>query len=79
MIVTVYGAPGCSKCKITQTMLTQRKIDFTVKDITSDEAARARVEALGFKLLPVVEAEHLVWNDLRLDKIRELSQLVHAA
>jgi glutaredoxin len=52
--VALYCQAGCAKCTRVEEWLTRLGVPVVVHDITADAAARAEVERLGFRSLPVV-------------------------
>lgn len=77
--ITVYGAPKCSKCKMTEAALTRKGIAFKKVDVSTDEAAMDHVRSLGHRSLPVVVAGETHWSDFRPDQIDALHQTLTAA
>lgn len=70
--ITVYSKPSCVQCVATYRALDQRGIDYTVVDLSEDDAARDRVTALGYRQVPVVVAGDDHWAGFRPDKIGAL-------
>lgn len=56
-IITVYTAPACMQCHATKRQLRRAGVDFTLRDVTVDPAARAAVEELKYTMLPVVTVD----------------------
>lgn len=72
--VTVYTRPACGPCTATKRALDKANIPYTVVDISTDDAARDRVMALGYSSAPVVVAgpdEH--WSGFRPERIKALA------
>ncbi|TDK51262.1 glutaredoxin-like protein NrdH [Antarcticimicrobium luteum] len=72
MSITVYSKPACVQCTATTRALTARGIAFDLVDLTEDDAALARVTALGYRQAPVVMAGDEHWAGFRPDKIGAL-------
>ncbi|MHB8188072.1 MAG: glutaredoxin domain-containing protein [Dermatophilaceae bacterium] len=53
-VVDLYCLPGCAKCASVQRWLNRLRLLVVVHDVAADDAARAEVERLGFRSLPVV-------------------------
>lgn len=71
-MVTIYGKPGCIKCKRTTVNAEKLGLEFDYKDITTDPSAEARVRELGYLVLPVVEANGEHWSDYQPDRLSAL-------
>lgn len=52
--LTVYGADWCGDCRRTRRFLDGAGIDYHYVDLTEDRAAKARLEAAGYRAIPVV-------------------------
>ena len=52
--IQVFWQPGCTSCLRTKEFLTQQGIEFDSLDVHNDPAARAALEALGARSVPVV-------------------------
>ncbi len=72
MTVTVYSKPACIQCTATYRELDRRGIPYRVIDVSADHAGLERVQALGYKQLPVVETPDGHWSGFRPDKIAGL-------
>ncbi|MDN5654088.1 MAG: glutaredoxin-like protein NrdH [Kocuria sp.] len=70
--VTVYAKPLCVQCDATKRALNKAGVAYDVVDITEDDAARARVRAMGYAQAPVVVTEHDHWSGFRPDKIKAI-------
>ena len=53
-IVTVYGADWCVDCRRTTRYLEQTATPFRYVDLRADPAARALMDAAGYRAIPVV-------------------------
>lgn len=73
MTVTVYTKPSCGPCRMTIRRLDALGIDYTVVDISVDDAARDYVMALGYQQAPVVVAGEQHWSGFRPERIKALS------
>ncbi|WP_207100340.1 glutaredoxin-like protein NrdH [Paracoccus shandongensis] len=72
MTITVYSKPACVQCTATTRALDARGLSYDVIDLTEDEAAMARVVALGYRQAPVVIAGDAHWAGFRPDMIGRL-------
>jgi glutaredoxin-like protein NrdH len=75
-VVKVYSKEQtfCGQCRTTKLALDRAGIEYEVIDIETDEAAHAKVTALGYLAAPVVivtDNEH--WSGFRPDKIAGLA------
>jgi glutaredoxin-like protein NrdH len=73
MTITVYSKPACVQCTATTRALDARGLSYDVIDLTEDEAAMARVVALGYRQAPVVIAGEAHWAGFRPDMIGRLA------
>lgn len=71
--VTVYSKPACVQCTATYRALEQRGVAYEVVDLSEDSEALARVEALGYRQVPVVVAGDQHWAGFRPDMIGALA------
>ena len=78
MQVTVYTTPSCPQCEMTKKTLTRENINYTVVDLSQDEAAMDMVKTeLGYTAAPVVVAGDTHWSGFRLGAIANLSKRIH--
>ena len=71
-MVTVYTKNGCHGCNATTRKLDERGVQYTEKNVDTDEKARDKVIALGFMQMPVVVTETDSWfgyDPTKLDQI----------
>ena len=54
MTVTVYSKPACVQCEATYRALAKRGVEYSVVDVTKDQAALDRIVSMGFMQAPVV-------------------------
>ncbi len=73
MTITVYTKSSCVQCTMTIRRLDALGIDYTVVDISVDDAARDYVMALGYQQAPVVVAGEQHWSGFRPERIKALS------
>lgn len=71
--ITVYSKPLCVQCDATKRALNKAGIPYDLVDITEDDDARAKVEALGYVQAPVVTVGNDHWSGFRPDKIKALA------
>lgn len=58
------------QCKFTEDWLQKHNIIYEKLDVTTQPSALARVQELGFKSLPVIEADgHIPWYGFRPDRL----------
>jgi glutaredoxin-like protein NrdH len=79
MEITVYSKPQCVQCNATYRALDKYGLEYTVVDVTEDEAAYGMVMELGYLQAPVVIAGETHWSGYRPDRIGELAQSHRAA
>lgn len=53
-MVTVYTTPTCVQCESTKKFLDKNSIEYSVVDLTQDDAALEMVRGLGYSSAPVV-------------------------
>jgi glutaredoxin-like protein NrdH len=70
--ITVYCWPGCSACEATNRYLNRHGIDHLEVDLSTDPAAKAFVEKLGYSSAPVVVAGSAHWSGMRPDRLLAL-------
>ena len=70
--ITVYTTPGCPQCTTTFRALDKANLPYTTVDLTTDDAALARVKELGYSQAPVVVTDTDHWSGFRPDKIKAL-------
>jgi glutaredoxin-like protein NrdH len=75
MSITVYSKPACVQCTATTRALDRKGLDYNVVDISSDAAAYARVEEMGYRQVPVVVAGDQHWAGFRPDMINDIPEL----
>ncbi|KFE36465.1 glutaredoxin-like protein NrdH [Thioclava atlantica] len=73
MTITVYSKPACVQCTATTRALEARGLSFELVDLTEDDAAMERVQALGYRQAPVVIAGEDHWAGFRPDMIGKLT------
>lgn len=73
--ITVYSKPGCPQCTTTARHLDRLGLSYRYVDVTEDDDARAAVEALGYRALPVVTAGDMHWSGYRNTKLKRLAEI----
>ena len=73
MSITVYSKPSCVQCNATMRALDKKGVNYSVIDVTEDQAAYDHVIELGAQQVPVVETGTEHWTGYRPDKISSLS------
>ncbi|MFV0433049.1 MAG: glutaredoxin-like protein NrdH [Leucobacter sp.] len=71
--ITVYSAPQCMQCKLTQRALDEQGIDYDVVDLSENPDALDYVKnGLGFSQAPVVETPSDSWAGFQPGRIKDL-------
>ncbi len=52
--VVVYSQPGCVPCRRMKEFLAENGVEFTDRDVSTDEAALQELVKLGFMTTPVI-------------------------
>ena len=78
MNAIIYTKPGCQKCRHTAMKLKQV---MPVSTITADADDYERFRKLGYRSMPVVtiykaDGTHDEWCDLRVDKIKQYTEMI---
>ncbi len=73
--ITVYSRPGRQQCTTTARHLDRLGLPYRYRDVTEDDDARAAVEALGYRALPVVTAGDMHWCNYRNEKLKRLAEI----
>lgn len=73
MTITVYTKPSCVQCTATYRALDSQGIEYSIKDLSEDQAALETVKELGYMQAPVVVTDEDHWSGFRPDKIAELA------
>lgn len=68
-MVTVYTKPNCVQCNMTKKYLDDRKVEYSIIDITKDSEALDKIINQGFKAAPVVDANGEWWAGFQPDLI----------
>ncbi len=55
--VIVYSSPFCAPCEALKKFLSERDVDFTVRDLMMDEDAQDRLEEFGIRSTPALEID----------------------
>lgn len=71
-MVVVYSKSNCAQCTMTKKYLDSLGVDYTHVDVMSDAEALAKVKALGYSQMPVVEAYGEFWSGFRPERLAEL-------
>lgn len=71
--VTVYTLPFCARSIATLRDLARHGVDLIEVDLSTDPAARAHVEALGYMRAPVVETDAVHWAGYNPERIEALA------
>lgn len=73
-MVVVYSKPNCMQCNFTKNYLDDLGVDYTHVDVMSDAEALAKVKALGYSQMPVVEADGEFWSGFRPEQLEKLKE-----
>ncbi|EHS49726.1 glutaredoxin-like protein NrdH [Rhizobium sp. PDO1-076] len=73
MSITVYSKPACVQCTATTRAFDRKGLDYTIIDISKDNAAFDLVRGLGYVQVPVVVAGEQHWAGFRPDMISALA------
>lgn len=74
-ILTIYGRPGCERCKVLVKRCQRKGVPYQYVDVEEDPAAAAHLKALGFVTAPVGEYGEDRWSGVRIDKVDALIPL----
>jgi len=74
-MITVYGKPGCQRCKLTTLHLSRFDVPFTYRDVSTDLLAADTVSLLGYKELPIVVAGDVHWSGFRIVQLNRLIEI----
>jgi glutaredoxin-like protein NrdH len=79
-VVDLYCLPGCAKCASVQRWLNRLGLPMVIHDVSADDGARAEVERLGFRSLPVMVTPdgRAAWGAEPSKLMAELPQLAEA-
>lgn len=72
-MVQLFGKPSCGGCVATKMALDKSKIPYEYRDITTDPAAKAIVDGLGYSQAPVVVSGDVHWSGFRPDRVKLLA------
>jgi glutaredoxin-like protein NrdH len=79
MTVELLSKPACMQCDATDLTLSEGKIEFTKRDMTTDKEALALAKSFGFMQAPVVVVRDAAgaiidkWSGFRPEKIAALA------
>lgn len=76
--ITVYTKPACPQCVATKKQLEKLGVEFETIDMSTDDEARAAVQALGYMAAPVVVVGDDHWTGFRPDRLKAAAALVAA-
>lgn len=72
MEIVIYTRANCPQCELTKRDFDILGIPYKTKDITQDETEQKRLIELGFRSMPVVEANDYAWGGYDQEKIKAL-------
>jgi glutaredoxin-like protein NrdH len=74
-VITVYTKPNCSACDATKRALDKEGIDYGLIDVTLNQAAMDKLNSLGVKEMPYVDAGELgTWTGFRYADIKRVAK-----
>lgn len=74
--VTIYTTPTCPYCHLAKEFFKEHSVDFTEKDVASDEQAREEmVKKSGFFGVPVIEIDNELIVGFDKEKISKLLKI----
>lgn len=59
-MITLYTRNNCMPCKMTKNILSENKVDFTVKNVDEDNDNLVAAQSTGFTSLPIVLQDDVV-------------------
>lgn len=77
-MITLYSQPGCGPCISVKTHLKRAGVGYVVRDVTTDPAAAAEVQRLGYLGTPVVTAGDMHTYGYRRDWLNTVVAAVKA-
>ena len=77
-MITVYGQPGCYRCKATVDYLNRRQIEHKYVDVSVDRAGYDVVALLQYQELPVVTVGDMHWSGHRPSKLDQVIEIMQA-
>jgi glutaredoxin-like protein NrdH len=72
-MVTVYSKTNCQKCKATKRKLQALHVDYQEVNVEDAPETRQKLLGMGFREMPVVDADGSMWSGYRIDKIAALA------
>lgn len=72
MGIIVYSKSQCVQCTATVRALKAKGIEPEIIDLTQDDSAMDRVQALGYRQVPVVVMGDKHWSGFRPDMINQI-------
>ena len=71
--VTIYTTPTCAFCKMAKDYFQEKGVEFTEKDVATDEEARNQsVEKSGQTGVPVIDVDGEIVVGFNQEKLNEL-------
>lgn len=71
--IIVYSKANCMQCTFTKKFLSDKHVNFEVKEVDQSDDALQEVRSLGFQSLPVIVAEGLEpFHGFRPDLLEKL-------
>ena len=73
-MVTVYGTTTCMPCRSTKKHLEKKGVAFDFVDVSTNEAAHAKITSLGYQSVPVIvttDGRH--WQGFQPDRLDSLA------
>ena len=75
--VIVYTSPFCAPCEALKKFLSERNVEFTVRDLMMDEDAQDRLDDSGIRSTPALEIDGRIYagDDLNPKTVKDLLNL----
>lgn len=71
--ITIYTTPTCIYCKMTKGFLKENNIEYTEKDVSTDDAAREEMLTKSNQMaVPVIDVEGEIMVGFDKEKLKEL-------
>lgn len=71
--VTIYSTPMCGYCKMTKAFFQEHNVEYTEKDISSDQALRDEAVAKSHQMsVPIIEIDDQIVVGFQKEKLSAL-------
>ena len=75
-MITLFSKPNCPQCTMTARTLDRQGLTYSVVDVSADAEAAAKVQAWGYRQVPVVQVGDEHWSGFRPDRLAALTAAV---